>query len=131
MIPDVIRMTTIPSQIYEILGGVVALWHSCDFLIACHYDQNHTGPQCVIVAHTDCYLGGFDTGLLCLDFLRLTVSISTLLLRLVVRMGLFVVDPATATEEEQNLLSVARAHTISVRDLREAVKRIVIVTYGC
>jgi hypothetical protein len=53
--------------------------------------------------------------LLTLSCFRLAPSIGSLLLRLVMRMGLFVVFATTAAEEKQDLLSVARTHVASVK----------------
>jgi hypothetical protein len=44
---------------------------------------------------------------------RLASSVSSLLLRLVMRMGLFVVLAATAAEKKEDLLRVARTHLSS------------------
>jgi hypothetical protein len=56
-------------------------------------------------------------------FLGLPATVGTLLLRLVVRVRLFVVVTALATEKEQNLLRVAGTHIDSFRRWRRAVKR--------
>jgi hypothetical protein len=57
-------------------------------------------------------------GLLALQALRLAT-----LHRTVVRVRLFVVLGARATEEEENRLRVSRAHTASLRPWRAVVKR--------
>ena len=56
-------------------------------------------------------------------FLGLPPSVGTLFLRLVMRVRLFVIVAALATEEEQNLLRVAGTHTDSFRIWSVVVKR--------
>jgi hypothetical protein len=55
-------------------------------------------------------------------FLGLPSPIRTLLLRFVMRMRFLVVVAALATEKEQDFLSVARTHTVSVGGWKRAVK---------
>ena len=57
-----------------------------------------------------------------LGFFRLPATVGTLLLRLVVRMSLFVVVAALPAKEEQNLLSVPAPHIASLRSWPRAVK---------
>ena len=63
-------------------------------------------------------------------FLGLPTSIRTVLLRLIVRVRFLVVVAALATENEQNLLHVARTHTDSFRRWRSVIKRTTLATNG-
>jgi hypothetical protein len=61
--------------------------------------------------------------LLSLSLFRLAPSIGSLLLRLVMRVRLFVVLAATTAEEKENFLSVPGTHIASLRKMRAHVKR--------
>jgi hypothetical protein len=67
-----------------------------------------------IPSHIHGILDGLIRLLLSVSRFRFASPVGSLLLRLVVRMGLFVVNGATVAEKEQDLLSVARAHTASL-----------------
>jgi hypothetical protein len=69
-------------------------------------------------------LGGLLVGVGCvLCFSLLALAVSPLLLRFVMRAGLFLVVAALPAEEEQDWLRVLRAHAPSFRAWRVVVKR--------